>query len=116
VASLSLECGKEILHQRPARRAWCRNIDPRPPPRKGRAGQGTAASIAALSGVIPSPTEDSMCWEMDYYWLAEQKKAEEIKAKQERRSDVIEKLLSDANRPADKPEEATPVKETIPAK
>ena len=57
-----------------------------------------------------------MCWEMDYYWLAEQKKAEETKAKQERRSDVIEKLLSEANKPADKPEEAPPVKETIPAK
>ena len=57
-----------------------------------------------------------MCWEMDYYWLAEQKKAEETKAKQERRSDVIEKLLSGANKPADKPEEAPPVKETIPAK
>ena len=57
-----------------------------------------------------------MCWEMDYYWLAEQKKAEETKAKQEQRSDVIEKLLSEANKPADKPEQATPVKETIPAK
>ena len=57
-----------------------------------------------------------MCWEMDYYWLAEQKKAEETKAKQERRSDVIEKLLSEANKPADKPEEAPPVKETISAK
>jgi hypothetical protein len=60
--------------------------------------------------------EDSMCWEMDYYWLAEQKKAEETKAKQERRSEVIEKLLSDADKPADKPEQAAPVKETIPAK
>lgn len=57
-----------------------------------------------------------MCWEVDYYWLAEQKKAEETKAKQERRSDAIEKLLSEAIKPADKPEKATPVKETIPAK
>ena len=57
-----------------------------------------------------------MCWEMDYHWLAEQKKAEETKAKQERRSDVIEKLLSEANKPADKPEETPPVKETISAK
>jgi hypothetical protein len=60
--------------------------------------------------------EDSMCWEVDYYWLAEQQKAEEAKAKQVQRSDVIEKLLREANKPADKPEEATPVKETIPAK
>ncbi len=57
-----------------------------------------------------------MCWEMGYRWLAEQKKAEETKVKQEQRSEVIEKLLSEANKPADKPEEATPVKETIPAK
>jgi len=57
-----------------------------------------------------------MCWEMDYRWLAEQKKAEESKAKQEQRSEVIEKLLSEANKPADKPEEAAPAKETILAK
>jgi hypothetical protein len=56
-----------------------------------------------------------MCWEMDYHWLAEQKKAEEIKAKQGRRSEAIEKLLNEANKPADKPEQAA-VKETIPAK
>ena len=31
-----------------------------------------------------------MCWEMDYHWLAEQKKAEESKAKQQQRSEVIE--------------------------
>ena len=57
-----------------------------------------------------------MCWEMDYRWLAEQKKAEETKAKQRQRSEAIEKLLSDANQPADKPEEAAPVREIIPAK
>jgi hypothetical protein len=37
--------------------------------------------------------EDSMCWEMDYRWLAEQKKAEDAKAKQEQRAEAIEKLL-----------------------
>jgi hypothetical protein len=83
---------------------------------QGRTGRGTAAEIAALSIVIPSPMEDSMCWEMDYHWLAEQKKAEETKAKQEQCSEVIEKLLSEANKPADKPEEAAPLKEIIPAK
>jgi hypothetical protein len=77
---------------------------------------GTAVRIAALSAVVPSPMEDPMCWEMDYRWLAEQKKAEESKAKQEQRSEVIEKLLSEANKPADKPEEGAPVKETVPAK
>ena len=53
-----------------------------------------------------------MCWEMDYYWLAEQKKAEETKAKQEQRSEVIEKLLSEANKQPEKSDE-TPAKETI---
>ena len=57
-----------------------------------------------------------MCWEMDYRWLAEQKKAEETKAKQQQRSEAIEKLLSEANKPADKPEEAAPAREIIPAK
>ncbi|HEY2244322.1 MAG TPA: hypothetical protein VGH47_08890 [Xanthobacteraceae bacterium] len=56
-----------------------------------------------------------MCWEMDYRWLAEQKKAEETKAKQEQRSEVIEKLLSEANKQPEKSDEA-PAKETIPAK
>jgi hypothetical protein len=77
---------------------------------------GTAAQIAALSAVIPSVMEDCMCWEMDYHWLAEQKKAEETKAKRQQRSEAIEKLLSEANKPTDKPEVAAPVREIIPAK
>ena len=56
-----------------------------------------------------------MCWEMDYRWLAEQKKAEETKAKQEQRAEVIEKLLSEATKQPEKSDEA-PVKEIIPAK
>jgi len=56
-----------------------------------------------------------MCWEIDYRWLAEQKKAEESKAKQEQRSEVIEKLLSEASKPPEKSDQA-PVKETIPTK
>jgi hypothetical protein len=60
--------------------------------------------------------EDPMCWEMDYRWLAEQKKAEDVKAKQEQRAEAIDKLLSDANKPTDQPEETAPVKEIVPAK
>ena len=56
-----------------------------------------------------------MCWEMDYRWLAEEKTAETTKAKQEQRSEVIEKLLSEANKAPEKSDEA-PAKETIPAK
>jgi hypothetical protein len=57
--------------------------------------------------------EDPMCWEMDYYWLAEQRKAQ---SKQKQRTELIDKLLSEANREPDKPDEATPAKETAPAK
>ena len=56
-----------------------------------------------------------MCWEMDYHWLAEQKKAEQSEAKQQQRSEVIERLLSEANKQPEKSDE-TPAKETIPAK
>jgi len=56
-----------------------------------------------------------MCWEMDYRWLAEQKKAEETKAKEAQRAQVIDKLLSEANKQPEKSDQA-PVKETIPAK
>ncbi len=57
-----------------------------------------------------------MCWEMDYRWLAEQKKAEDAKAKQKQRAEAIEKLLSEANTQAGKSDETTPAKETVPAK
>jgi hypothetical protein len=93
---------------------WCGNIDRRPPPRKGRNDTRNRGSDRRV--VIPSVMEDSMCWEMDYRWLAEQKKAEETKAKQQQRSEAIEKLLSEANKPTDKPEETAPVREIIPAK
>ena len=56
-----------------------------------------------------------MCWEMDYYWLAEQRKAQEAQNKKQR-TELIEKLLSEANQEADKTEEATPAKESVPAK
>jgi hypothetical protein len=85
------------------------------PPRKGGTGRGTAAQLAALLAVIPSVMEDPMCWEMDYRWLAEEKKAEESKAKQEQRSELVEKLLSEANKQPEKSAEA-PALETIPAK
>jgi hypothetical protein len=61
-----------------------------------------------------------MCWEIDYKFFAEQKKAKEIE--QQRRAGVIDQLLNDANKPGEKsnvqeaPLEETPVKETAPAK
>ena len=58
-----------------------------------------------------------MCWEMDYKFFAEQKKAQEAQTKQEQRKEVITKLLNEANKPGEKTNvEETPVKESVPAK
>jgi hypothetical protein len=87
--------------------------------RQARKGLGTVAGSTALTAVSPW-MEDPMCWEMDYYWLAEQRKAQEAKAQEaqnkKQRAELLDKLLSEANREADKSEEAAPVKETVPAK
>jgi hypothetical protein len=61
--------------------------------------------------------EDSMCWEIDYNFWAEEKKAQETRVKQEQRAGVIDQLLTDANKPAEKTDpDATLVKEVVPAK
>jgi hypothetical protein len=59
-----------------------------------------------------------MCWEIDYRFLAEQKKAQEARIRQEeQRSGVIRVLLSEANKQGDESKtEATPIKEAAPAK
>jgi len=59
--------------------------------------------------------EDPMCWEIDYKFLEQQKKAQEARIKQEQRAGVIDQLLTEANEQGEKTEE-TPVKETAPAK
>ena len=58
-----------------------------------------------------------MCYEIDYLFFAEQKRAQEARAKQEQRAGVIHQLLEDANKPteATKPKEA-PAQEVVPAK
>ena len=75
---------------------------------------GTVVRIAALL-VVPSPMEDLMCWEMDSRFLAEQKKAQENRIKEEQRVGVIGKLLSEANTQRESTN-ATPAKEVTPAK
>jgi len=61
--------------------------------------------------------EDSMCYEIDYQIFAAQKKAQEARIKEERRAGVIDRLLSDANKPGDDSKtEGAPVKEVAPAK
>jgi len=58
-----------------------------------------------------------MCYEIDYKFLAEQKKAQETRIKQEQRAGVIDQLLSAANKQGEKIEvEGTPVKEVTPTK
>jgi hypothetical protein len=59
--------------------------------------------------------EDSMCWEMDYQFFAEQKKARETQIKQEQRAGVIDNLLNEANKQAENVE-ATPANEVVPAR
>jgi hypothetical protein len=61
--------------------------------------------------------EDSMCWEIDYKFFAEQKKAQETRVKQERRAGVIDQLLNDANKQGgDTKVEGTSAEEVAPAK
>jgi protein-disulfide isomerase len=61
--------------------------------------------------------EESMCWEIDYKFLAEQKKAQETRIKEQRRADLIDQLLNDANQQGEETKvEGTPTKEVAPAK
>jgi hypothetical protein len=79
-------------------------------------GLGTEVYIAALFKV-PSPMEDLMCWEMDYKFFAEQKKAQESRMREEQRAGVIHKLLNEANKQGESSNvEGTQVKEVAPAK
>ena len=58
--------------------------------------------------------EDPMCWEIDYKFFAEQKKAQDGRIK---RAGVIDQLLNEASKQGTKTEvEGTPVKEVAPAK
>jgi hypothetical protein len=56
-----------------------------------------------------------MCFSREYRSF-EQKKAEEAKVQQQRRAGVIDEMLNEANKEAEQPKEATPVKDVAPAK
>ena len=43
-----------------------------------------------------------MCWEIDYQFWAEQRKAQEAKAKEEQRTRVLDQVLTEANKQAEK--------------
>jgi hypothetical protein len=54
-----------------------------------------------------------MCWEIDYKFLADHKKAQETR----QRVGVIDQLLNEANKQGEKTNvEGTPVQEVAPAK
>ena len=57
-----------------------------------------------------------MCWEIDYRFFEEQRQAQEKKIKEEQRAGVVDQLLTDANKQAERPAEATPAKEVASAK
>jgi hypothetical protein len=58
-----------------------------------------------------------MCWEIDYKFFAEQKKAHEARIKQEQRAGVIDQLRNEAHQQGDMPQVEEPqVKEIAPAK
>jgi hypothetical protein len=74
-------------------------------------------AIIFVVPLVPSPMEDPMCWEIDYKFFAEQKKAQDARIKQEKRAGVIDGLLNQANEQGEKIEvEAAPPKEVAPAK
>jgi hypothetical protein len=60
--------------------------------------------------------EDSMCWEIDYKFFAEQKKAHEARIKQQQRAGVIDQLLSEASKQADDTQTEKPQDEVVAAK
>jgi hypothetical protein len=58
-----------------------------------------------------------MCWEIDYKFFAEEKRAHEARTKQEQRAGVIDRLLNEAHQQGDPPQvEESQVKEAAPAK
>jgi hypothetical protein len=57
-----------------------------------------------------------MCYEIDYAFFAEQKKAQDAQKKQEQRAGVINKLLNEATQAEPAKADGEPIKEAAPAK
>ena len=67
--------------------------------------------------LVPSGMEDSMCWQIDYRFFADQKKAQEARIKREQRAGVIDQLLNEANKQGEEANgEGMLAKEVAPAK
>src|SRR6516164_9993010 len=93
---------------------WCGNIDRRPPPRKGRNDTRNRGSDRRVVSCHCFSDGGVLGNGLPLACRAEEGGRDQSQAQQ--RSEAIEKLLSEANKPADKPEEAAPVREIIPAK
>jgi hypothetical protein len=76
----------------------------------------TAACIATFCGCSVKDGGFNVLG-IDYRFWTEQKRAQETRIKQEQRAGVIDQLLTEANKPAQKTDaEATAIKEVAPAK
>jgi transposase InsO family protein len=65
-----------------------------------------------VTPLLAATMEDAMCWEIDYKFWAEQRKAQEAKAKEEQRARVLDQVLNEANKQAEKAKvEGTTVEE-----
>jgi hypothetical protein len=60
--------------------------------------------------------EDAMCYSRDYKLLADQQKKEDAQLRRERRAGVLDTMLTDANKEAEKAREATQIEDVAPAK
>src|SRR5262245_6207760 len=58
--------------------------------------------VDVVMPLVPSQMEDPMCWEIDYKFFEQQKKAQEARMKQEQRTGVINRLLTEANEQGEK--------------
>src|SRR5262249_12448055 len=103
-------------HSCPCRNLFCPAADRVLNSRRGRISGILCGVVMPL---VPTRMEDIMCWEIDYKFFAEQKKAKEIE--QQRRAGVIDQLLNDAAKQGDKQGEKsdvekTSIRESAPAK
>jgi hypothetical protein len=105
--------GEKLRGEMPDRSAL---LTPRPRPRALRAGRNCGLYSGVVMALVPPRMEDTMCWEVDYKFVAEQKKAQENRVKQEQRAGVIDQLLNNANKQdEDTKVEVAQVTEVTPA-
>ena len=60
--------------------------------------------------------EDAMCYSRDYKLSADQQKKDDAQVRRERQAGVVDTMLTDANKEAERAREATQIKDVAPAK